>query len=128
MDRLETSSTPEGQCGISSELSRACKSAGEGIRDIVVPLVADTVKLHPDVILAEGRGPRPVAEARQLAVALFVTLHAGDHAVRDAAAAFNRDKSTVFHALKAVEERAAGDAGFAAQRARLLDAAREALQ
>ncbi|WP_421792800.1 hypothetical protein [Hyphobacterium sp.] len=94
----------------------------EGIVAELVPLVADHARLHRDVVMEKGRGPKPVAEARQLAMALvFVRLSkmtAKDTSVRAlvqlVGEAFERDESTVRHAIDAVNQRCREDAGLEA--------------
>ncbi|MEM8617893.1 MAG: helix-turn-helix domain-containing protein [Pseudomonadota bacterium] len=66
-------------------------------------LVGFALNLDPVRILATDRSPRPVAKARQ--VAMYLSYAGFGMSLARVAAAFRRDRSTVAHGCRLVEDR-----------------------
>ncbi len=95
-----------------SPVVRTADPAGSAMPDacrVVAALVAAAAKVPLETILAETRSRAPVAAARQLAMYLAHVALGLPQA--DVARAFHRDRSTVAHACRRVED-LRDDSGF----------------
>ncbi len=70
---------------------------------LAVDLISFATGVAPGDILAELRGAKPACEARQ--AAMYLTAIAFSMSYARVAAAFGRDRSTVMHACRLIEDR-----------------------
>lgn len=70
--------------------------------DVAVALVAWASNVEPAEIFGDGRGEQPIASARQLAI--YLAHVALGHDLSRLSMAFGRDRATIRHALRRVED------------------------